>query len=87
MAVKLPRMGVVCVVSRGKAHRREGSEIREEKNEICRTLRERDATYSKATRNGREKGVEGKLGRREEEDRKKKRRKGWGCLVSVFGER
>ena len=74
------------MVSRGEAHRREGSEIREEKSEICRTLRERDATYSKVTRNGREKGVESKLGRREEEDRKKKR-KGWGCLVSVFGER
>lgn len=73
------------MVSRGEAHRREGSEIREEKCEICRTLRERDATYSKVARNGREKGVESKLGRREE-DRKKKR-KGWGCLVSVFGER
>lgn len=74
-------------MSRGEAHRREGTQVREEKSEICRTLRERDATYSKATRNGREKGVENKLGRREEEDRKKKRRKGWGCLDSVFGER
>jgi hypothetical protein len=42
---------------------------------------------SKATGNGREKGVASKLGRREEKDRKKKRRKGWGCLVSVFGKR
>jgi hypothetical protein len=65
-----------------------GSEDREgKKRNLQSFLRDGDATYSKATGNGREKGVASKLGRREEKDRKKKRRKGWGCLVSVFGKR